>query len=355
MYTDDDDDDAAAFETLSFSQLPSTYASGAASTRAGSSTKHGRRLAEESTSVPPKRLRAAKGKHVVQPSARTAVPAQFSTKQTRNTNELDQPAGQSGAEAYAGRQTGPCPICGEHFPMEDLERHVDDELNQMAQLEEEAKFASASADAADPTASRGIADGADMHQSIIISDGEHSDGRITDVDDWFDDRPSGMEILSQHLLPDDIDDYEDTEIQDAQPARSKANGKRMNDGHLSPLEGFVSLHEARLQWPEMEGYFQQFSRSTSDETSGARQRTEYTVASRRTDTGGRGRARAYNGRSRGGRDRGRARAGGRAQSRGSNHHMPEVNHYAGDPIVDADGLQWEGFGTAGYNSWGMGN
>ncbi|RKP27511.1 hypothetical protein SYNPS1DRAFT_26832 [Syncephalis pseudoplumigaleata] len=147
-----------------------------------------------------------------------------------------------GKDAVQG-DTGICPVCNQSFPIDKLEAHVNEELGQWNEEEEEGEGEGEGegdhqADASTATLiANDLAELQQLDESIFISDDEN---------DWFNDRPSGIEILSQQQQP-------------ATATTAAATSTDKSAGQLSPLHGLINLHEARQQYPELEGYFNQFS------------------------------------------------------------------------------------------------
>ncbi|KAI9596022.1 hypothetical protein BDF19DRAFT_422034 [Syncephalis fuscata] len=295
--------------------------------------------------------------------------------------------------------TGICPVCGLSFPLATLEQHVNEELGQLDAEDEDIHHNDGSTNStsyqkdesltiiSNPHSSTSnnindinniqLAELQDLDQSIFISDDEH--------DDWFDDRPSGLEILSQQQQQPTTPPFNSTirPIAIANTTSTSRSTTRSNNpgqyneeillsGQLSPIEGLINLHEARTRFPELEGYFNQFSiepsmpsNTTSNEfnpldysstttTTTTTSNTSYSRGSKNTFSY---RGRATQNRSSRGRGNNRSWQNNRTtynnnNNNNNNNNESTFNHYAGDPaVIDTDqsyGLQWEG---EGYTNW----
>jgi hypothetical protein len=153
---------------------------------------------------------------------------------------------------------GVCPVCNKSFFIDVLEEHINEELAQWNDdVNGDDEDAALSDDInttehADTTSAINNLNGLhDFDESIFISDDEN---------DWFGDRPSGIEILSQ---PPPVNTSttaittsticNNTHATTVQPV-----SVNQISGRLSPLQGLLNLHEARHRYPELEGYFNQF-------------------------------------------------------------------------------------------------
>ncbi|KAI8049728.1 hypothetical protein BDF22DRAFT_745989 [Syncephalis plumigaleata] len=270
-------------------------------------------------------------------------------------------------DAINDDSTGVCPVCNKSFPSDVLEAHVNEELAQWNDDDDEdAALSDGLNDTEHTSMTSAVNDQSGLHdldQSIFISDDEN---------DWFNDRPSGIEILSQQQQP--------SVTATTATATATSNSTRTTtiqpvssnqvSGRLSPIQGLLNLHEARHQYPELEGYFNQFKidedasalSMTMMDTSSTSTFTHYNNNNsnsnryqRTTSTNTNTRIRPVQSRNS---KAARSTTSNRRTTTTSNGNRTSnasstFNHYAGDPVLpDTDynygELQWEG---QGYRPW----
>lgn len=155
-------------------------------------------------------------------------PAYQPQRRTQTTNGQIDIKGND-QDAAPSQEYRTCPICNDWVLIEDLEAHVNMELENMERQQQQQQHSSLSS--SPPT-----------EEPIPVSDTE-SDGSIIDISN--------------------------------EPAETNED-----DGYLSPLEGFVSVQERRNQDPEFERYFEQVPAETTAST--PRRRQQQNSSNRRT-------------------------------------------------------------------------
>ncbi|KAI8394035.1 uncharacterized protein BYT42DRAFT_28439 [Radiomyces spectabilis] len=128
------------------------------------------------------------------------------------------------SETTQSLTTGKCPLCGQRFPLDQLQRHVDNELAQGTNEQ----------------------DAAHGNDSPTWIENDSDPGSNSDSD-------SDCSVIDLCAIP--------------QPQQQQAHddaGIEEDDGYLSPLEGFVNLLDDQSPSTDYQQYFQQFSRNNND-------------------------------------------------------------------------------------------